>query len=206
MKRRMMAVLLTLCMVLSMFPAVTFAAGTGFDDMDGHWAETIVETWAGRGVVSGVGDNKFAPDKTLSRAELAQVIANLLKLVPSKNAPKFDDVDGGAWYSTAVGACAEEDIVSGIGGNKFGPALTATREQCMTIFCKVFGIEPLEDTSVLNQFADKDSVSNWAMVMNVSRSSLHRELKKLETDGIITYDPPTIEIHDTEALQNVLSK
>ncbi len=162
MKRRMMAVLLTLCMVLSMFPAVTFAAGTGFDDMDGHWAETIVETWAGRGVVSGVGDNKFAPDKTLSRAELAQVIANLLKLVPSKNAPKFDDVDAGAWYSTAVGACAEEDIVSGIGGNKFGPALTATREQCMTIFCKVFGIEPLEDTSVLNQFADKDSVSNWA--------------------------------------------
>ena len=51
-----------------------------------------------------------------------------------------------------------------------------------------------------------ESVSNWAMVMNVSRSSLHRELKKLETDGIITYDPPTIEIHDPEALQNVLSK
>ena len=51
-----------------------------------------------------------------------------------------------------------------------------------------------------------DSVSNWAMVMNVSRSSLHRELKKLETDGIITYDPPTIEIRDPEALQNVLSK
>ena len=50
------------------------------------------------------------------------------------------------------------------------------------------------------------SVSNWAMIMNVSRSSLHRELKKLETDGIITYDPPTIEIHDPEALQNVLSK
>ena len=51
-----------------------------------------------------------------------------------------------------------------------------------------------------------DSVSNWAMIMNVSRSSLHRELKKLEADGIITYDPPVIEIHDPEALQNVLSK
>ena len=51
-----------------------------------------------------------------------------------------------------------------------------------------------------------ESISNWAMVMNVSRSSLHRELKKLETSGIITYDPPTVEIHDPEALQNVLSK
>ena len=51
-----------------------------------------------------------------------------------------------------------------------------------------------------------DSVSNWAMIMNVSRSSLHRELKKLEADGIITYNPPTIVIHNSEALQNVLSK
>lgn len=51
-----------------------------------------------------------------------------------------------------------------------------------------------------------ESVSNWAMVMNVSRSSLHRELKKLEADGIITYEPPTIEILNPAALQNVLSK
>lgn len=51
-----------------------------------------------------------------------------------------------------------------------------------------------------------DSVSNWAMIMNVSRSSLHRELKKLEAEGIISYDPPTIEIHDPERLQSVLSK
>ena len=50
------------------------------------------------------------------------------------------------------------------------------------------------------------SVSNWAMVMNVSRSSLHRELKKLEADGILSYAPPTIEILDSDALQNVLSK
>ena len=50
------------------------------------------------------------------------------------------------------------------------------------------------------------SVSNWAMVMNVSRSSLHRELKKLEADGLISYAPPVIEIQDFDALQNVLSK
>ena len=51
-----------------------------------------------------------------------------------------------------------------------------------------------------------DSVSNWAMIMNVSRSSLHRELKKLEAEGIISYDSPTVKIHDPERLQGVLSK
>ncbi len=50
-----------------------------------------------------------------------------------------------------------------------------------------------------------DSVSNWAMVMNVSRSSLHRELKKMETNGIIRYSPPVIEILDPNALRNMLN-
>lgn len=51
-----------------------------------------------------------------------------------------------------------------------------------------------------------DSVSNWAMVMNVSRSSLHRELKKMETEGMIKYAPPVIEILDAGALQIVLNQ
>ena len=51
-----------------------------------------------------------------------------------------------------------------------------------------------------------ESVSNWAMIMNVSRSSLHRELKKLEDDGIIAYAPPVVEIRDEAALQDVAGK
>lgn len=51
-----------------------------------------------------------------------------------------------------------------------------------------------------------DSVSKWAMVMNVSRPSLHRELKKMEGEGIISYSHPKIEILDHDALQSVLSR
>lgn len=162
MKRRMMAVLLTLCMVLSMMPTVAFAAGSDFTDTDGHWAESIIEKWADYGVVSGLGNNKFGPNNELSRAQLAQVMYNLLKLTASEKDPAFEDVIDSAWYSAAVGACAREGIVSGIGNNKYGPSQVATREQCMVMLCNVFGINPLEDTSVLNQFKDKDSISNWA--------------------------------------------
>ena len=51
-----------------------------------------------------------------------------------------------------------------------------------------------------------DSVSKWAMLMNVSRPSLHRELKRLADQGIITYSPPIIEIRNRTALQDVLSQ
>ena len=48
------------------------------------------------------------------------------------------------------------------------------------------------------------SVTSWAMSMNVSRPSLHRELRKLESEGIISYKPPIIQINDFEALEEVL--
>ena len=50
------------------------------------------------------------------------------------------------------------------------------------------------------------SMSEWALSMNVSRPSLHRELKKLENDGVLVYAPPFIEILDKDALQDVLGK
>jgi len=49
------------------------------------------------------------------------------------------------------------------------------------------------------------SFSNWAMLMNVSRPSLHRELKKLEAQGIISLEPPEIRILKPLALEEVLS-
>ncbi len=50
------------------------------------------------------------------------------------------------------------------------------------------------------------SMSKWAMMMNVSRPSLHRELARLEAEGIIAYAPPVIRILKPEALQEVLSR
>ena len=50
-----------------------------------------------------------------------------------------------------------------------------------------------------------DSMSRWAMAMNVSRPSLHREMKRLEEEGIIRYAGKSIEVLDQDGLQAVLS-
>lgn len=51
-----------------------------------------------------------------------------------------------------------------------------------------------------------DSMSRWAMIMNVSRPSLHREMKKLEEEGIIRYEGKNIYVLDPDGLQAVLSE
>lgn len=48
------------------------------------------------------------------------------------------------------------------------------------------------------------SVSKWAMIMNVSRSSLHRELKRMEEESLISYTPPFIDILNPAGLQKML--
>ena len=50
------------------------------------------------------------------------------------------------------------------------------------------------------------SMSRWAMIMNVSRPSLHREMKKLEEEGIIRYERKNIYVLDPDGLQAVLSE
>ena len=79
MKKRFLAAALALAMLLMMVP-FAFAASDGFDDVPGHWAEDAINRWSGYGVVNGVGDNQFAPNGTLTRAQAAQVFANLLDL------------------------------------------------------------------------------------------------------------------------------
>lgn len=49
------------------------------------------------------------------------------------------------------------------------------------------------------------SMTKWAKRLNVSRPSLHREIKKMEDRGLIEYNPPTIKIIDKETLQSLLS-
>lgn len=49
-----------------------------------------------------------------------------------------------------------------------------------------------------------DSMTRWASIMNVSRTSLHREIKKLESQGIIQCSSHKIRILDDTALQQTL--
>ncbi|MBQ9663411.1 MAG: Crp/Fnr family transcriptional regulator [Oscillospiraceae bacterium] len=48
------------------------------------------------------------------------------------------------------------------------------------------------------------SITKWALSMNVSRPSLHRELKELEDQGLIAVSSPHITIQDSQALRRIL--
>ena len=48
------------------------------------------------------------------------------------------------------------------------------------------------------------SMTKWALMMNVSRPSLYRELKRLEEQGLLCVKAKEIEITDYSALESLL--
>ena len=53
-----------------------------FDDMNeaGDWSRIYIQAACSLKIVSGVGDNKFAPKNNATRAQAAQMIYGLLEL------------------------------------------------------------------------------------------------------------------------------
>jgi hypothetical protein len=155
MKKRLLSILLTLCMLVSL------ASGAfAYSDTADHWGESAIDRWSGYGVVSGDGDGTFAPGRSLNRAEAAQIFVNLLGLTESADISGFSDVPEGKWYADAVSKCVAAGILTGMGDGTLAPTATVTREQYFVMFARSLGFTPAESAN--KSFSDSGKVASWA--------------------------------------------
>ncbi len=65
-----------LVLVLSLALPAGAAPSSFLDVPEGHWAYPYVQSMSGQGIVSGVGDGLFLPDRSVSMAEFSVMIVN----------------------------------------------------------------------------------------------------------------------------------
>ena len=88
-----------------------------------------------KGVVQGTGNSQFAPDRAITREEIAVIFANYAKAIGYKlpvtrEATTYADAFSiGSYYQTAVTAMQQAGIMMGGNGNKFNPKASATRAE-----------------------------------------------------------------------------
>ncbi|MDR2133433.1 MAG: S-layer homology domain-containing protein [Clostridiales Family XIII bacterium] len=119
---------------------------SGFDDVaDGKYYTAAVAWAAANGIVSGVGSDEFAPDRAVTRQEMAAMIVRYAEFA-KKQFPTtrqfviFADDDRIAdWAKNAVQTLYCGGIVSGKPGNIFDPQGNATRAEVAAILHR-FGI------------------------------------------------------------------
>jgi len=109
-----------------------------FDDVpENVWYSTAVNTLASLGRVAGVGNNKFDPNRLITRAEFATIAAGFAKDV--ENYFEFDDVPEGNWAYRGVTVSAVNGWICGVGDNKFDPNRPITRAEAATIVNHMLG-------------------------------------------------------------------
>lgn len=86
-----------------------------FDDVkEDKWYYNAV-CWAYKyGIVKGVSEKEFAPNKSITRAEAAQMIYAAQGKPTVTGKMPFEDVAPGKWYYNAILFCAQKGIFSGI--------------------------------------------------------------------------------------------
>ncbi len=101
-----------------------------YTDLDvTQWYHPYVDYAITHDLMEGVGDGVFAPEKTVTRAQMAGILWNLEGQPVVNYLMTFTDVPDGKWYTEAIRWAASEGIISGFGDGTFRPEDTITREQ-----------------------------------------------------------------------------
>lgn len=136
--KRAFCILLVCAAALGLW-APTLAEG-GFADVDEAAPYAQAVQWCfENGMMNGTSAGRFEPDASLTRAMLATVLYRAENTPAVSGASGFSDVPAGAWYADAVAWCAQEGLVQGYGGGRFGPEDPLTCEQLAIILRRYGG-------------------------------------------------------------------
>ena len=118
------------------------------------------------GVMSGtsIAPPEFSPSATTTRAMIVTMLYRLSGAGNVSGSQSFTDVAGGSWYEDAVIWASSNNIVFGVGNNKFDPNAPITRQDLAVViqrYANYAGLTlPVSRDS--NSFADENMMGSYA--------------------------------------------
>jgi hypothetical protein len=134
-----------------------------FYDIDSsHWAYKPIKYMVQKGILKGYSNHQFKPQNKISREEFATIMVKALEMeITNPNYSTFKDVPIKSWSYKYVETAKNYLTGYKIGGDLYyKPQESAVREDMAVALVLALDI-PTTDVqlSLLNDFADKDSVS-----------------------------------------------
>ena len=167
-------------------PVTIYRIVEAFKDVSAdEWYSAAVNWAVANDITKGVGDNKFAPKKELTRVEIVTMIwRSQGKPAPTSTENPFEDVKTDSWYDiNAILWANEKGIATGT-GNGFEPTKTCTRAEIVTMLYRVAGKpEVTEKANFTDVAADKwyANAVAWAVKEGVTTGT-----------SSTTFEPSTI--------------
>ena len=147
-----------------------------FDDVPANaWYTKAVNTLASLDIISGVGDNKFEPERSITRAEFT-AMAMKFAVGGEEGENIFSDVDENDWFYDAVVNSIQYGWIHGYGDGTFRPQNPITRAEVTAIVNNMLGRAADED--FVDEHADEltpfsDIEKHWAYYHIVEATNDH---------------------------------
>lgn len=147
-----------------------------FDDVpENAWYTKAVNTLASLDIISGVGDNKFEPERSITRAEFT-AMAMKFAVGGEEGENIFSDVDEDDWFYDAVVNSIQYGWIHGYGDGTFRPNNPITRAEVTAIVNNMLGRAADEDfvdehAEELTPFSDIEK--HWAYYHIVEATNDH---------------------------------
>lgn len=145
MRKRFLATLMALVMVLSMLAVPAGAVETvPFSDVSNQTMATAIETLRLMGVLDGYGDGTFRPEKQLTRAQFCKMATYAMngknELGLYRTVTIFPDVKPSHWASSYINLAAKgKAVIAGYPDGRFYPERSVTVGQAVTILLRLLG-------------------------------------------------------------------
>ena len=137
---------------------------SSFSDIkDGAWCCRAVSTLTNMGIIKGYTDGTFQPNKSITRAELATIIARFAKL--DVNTKTFSDITG-HWAQKSIELAAGNGWINGYEDGTFRPNNNITRAETFAMINRVLdrqteSVSDLLPTSDMNMWSDNMNENAW---------------------------------------------
>ncbi|TYQ14586.1 UNVERIFIED_CONTAM: fibronectin type III domain protein [Acetivibrio alkalicellulosi] len=118
-----------------------------FDDCPRNaWYTPAVEAAARRGILSGIGGGKFAPDAYVTREQMAVLLVNAYEYMTAKSTSSdvrnsfvsFNDYNSiSSWAQDSVIICYSKGLIRGMPNGDYDPKGNALREQVASVLVQL---------------------------------------------------------------------
>ena len=140
------------------------------------WYAEAVNTLASLGMITGVGDNKYEPDRSITRAEFTAIAMRFADLATGGE-NVFSDVAEDAWYHDYVVGSIQYGWITGYPDGTFRPENTITRAEVTTIVNRMLGRSAdrtfiAEHADELRSFSDVAN-SHWSYYAVMEATNAH---------------------------------
>lgn len=135
-----------------------------FSDLSGYeWAKDSIVDLYKKGIVSGMGEDKFEPSGLVTREQFAKMLVTACGMYNPEDECNFGDVDKQAWYGSYVASAVKHGIVFGESEQIFGTGKNVTRQDMAAMVCRAAAIKGADTRAELpTAFEDDNDISEYA--------------------------------------------